>query len=68
MVLKVSVVKTLGDIGRLLLDGDENVASLVVESLLRRVVADALDRVTNDLLVVERGLGRNLSKDHDLRW
>lgn len=65
VVLERAMVKTLGDIGRLLLDGDEHVAGLVVETLLRRVVADLLDRVTDDLLVVDLSLGRDLTKDHD---
>ncbi len=36
------MVETLGNVGRLLLDGDEHVAGLVVEALLGRVVADLL--------------------------
>lgn len=65
MVLEVSVVETLGDVGRLLLNRDEDVASLVVETLLGRVVTDALDRVTDDLLVVDVGLGGDLTENHD---
>lgn len=65
VVLESSVVESLGDIGRLLLDGDEDVAGLVVESLLRVVVADALDGITDDLLVVEVRLGGDLTEDHD---
>jgi hypothetical protein len=60
-----AVVETLGNVGRLLLDSDEDVAGLVVEALGRVVVADVLDGVADDLLVVEVGLGRNLAKDHD---
>lgn len=59
------VVKTLGDIGRLLLNGDEQVAGLIVETLGRVIIADALDSLTDDLLVVELGLGGNLTEDHD---
>lgn len=59
------VVQTLGDIGRLLLNGDQQVEGLVVEALGRVIVADALDGVTDDLLVVELGLGGDLTKDHD---
>lgn len=59
------VVKTLGDIGRLLLNGDEQVAGLVVETLGRVIIADALDSLTDDLLVVELGLGGNLTENHD---
>jgi hypothetical protein len=59
------VVKTLGDIGGLLLNGDEEVKGLVVETLLGVIVTDVLDGVTDDLLVVEPGLGGNLTEDHD---
>ncbi len=59
------VVQTLGNVGRLLLDGDEQVAGLVVEALGRVIVANVLDGVADDLLVVEAGLGRDLAKDHD---
>lgn len=59
------VVKTLGNIGALLLNGNEDVASLVVEALLGRVVANLLDGVTDDLLVVDLGLGGDLTEDHD---
>lgn len=59
------VVETLSDIGRLLLDGNENVAGLVVEALVGGVVADVLDGTTDDLLVVEVGLGGDLTEDHD---
>lgn len=59
------VVKTLSDIGGLLLNGDEQVAGLVVEALSRVIVADVLDGLANDLLVVELGLGGDLTKDHD---
>lgn len=59
------VVETLGDIRRLLLNGDEQVAGLVVETLGGVIVADVLDGVADDLLVVELGLGGDLAKDHD---
>ena len=59
------VVETLSNIGALLLNGNEDVASLVVEALLGRVVANVLDGVTDDLLVVDLGLGGDLTEDHD---
>ena len=59
------VVETLSNVGRLLLNSNEDVACLVVEALLRGVVTDVLDGTTNDLLVVEVGLGGNLTEDHD---
>ena len=58
-------VKALRDIGRLLLDGDEKVESLVVEALGGIIVADVLDGVADNLLVVELGLGADLTEDHD---
>jgi hypothetical protein len=58
-------VKTLGDIGRLLLDGDEKVKGLVVEALGGVIVTNVLDSVTDNLLVVDLGLGGDLAEDHD---
>lgn len=58
-------VKTLSDIGGLLLDGDEEVQGLVVEALGGVIVADVLDGLANNLLVVELGLGGDLAEDHD---
>jgi hypothetical protein len=43
------VVKTLGNIWRLLLDGDEDVAGLVVEALGGIIVTNVLDGSTDDL-------------------
>lgn len=59
------VVQTLGDIGRLLLNGDQQVQGLVVETLGGVIVANVLDGVTDNLLVVELGVGGDLTKDHD---
>lgn len=59
------VVETLGDIGRLLLNGDQHVAGLVVKALLGVVVANVLDGVSHNLLVVQSGLGSDLTEDHD---
>lgn len=58
------VVQTLGDIGRLLLNGNQDVAGLVVETLLGGIVADVLDGTTDDLLVVKLGLGGDFTEDH----
>lgn len=57
--------QTLRDIGRLLLDGNKDVAGLVVEALVRVVIADLLDSITDDLLVVQVGLGGDLTEHHD---
>lgn len=59
------VVKTLSDIGGLLLNGNQDVAGLVVKALLGGIVTDVLDSATDDLLVVQVGLGGNLTEDHD---
>jgi hypothetical protein len=59
------VVETLGDIRGLLLNGDEQVAGLVVKALGGVIVSDVLDGVTDNLLVVELGLGGDLTEDHD---
>ena len=58
-------METLGDIGGLLLDSDEKVEGLVVEALGRVIIANALDGLTDHLLVVNLGLGGDLAKDHD---
>lgn len=58
-------VEALSDIGGLLLNGDEKVERLVVEALGRVIIADALDGLADDLLVVNLGLGGDLAKDHD---
>lgn len=59
------VVQALSDIGGLLLDGDKDVAGLVVEALGGVIVTDVLDGTTDDLLVVELGLGGDLAENHD---
>ena len=65
LLQRLLVVQTLRDIGALLLNGNEDIAGLVVEALLRAVVANVLDGLTNDLLVVDAGLGGDLAEDHD---
>lgn len=59
------VVQALGDIGGLLLDGDEDIAGLEIKALGGVVVTNILDGIADDLLVVEAGLGGDLTKDHD---
>jgi hypothetical protein len=71
------LVDSLGNVGGLLLNGNHDVAGLVVEALEMRldeqmwftlgrvIVADLLDSTTDDLLVIEVGVGRDLAKDHD---
>lgn len=59
------MVETLSNVGRLLLNGNQDVTGLVVETLLGRVVTDLLDGVSNDLLVVDLRPGGDLTEDHD---
>jgi hypothetical protein len=58
-------LRYLSNVRGLLLDGDEHVASLVVETLAGVVEADVLDGIADNLLVVKVGLGGDLSEDHD---
>ena len=54
----------LGDIGTLLLDGNEDGARVVVKTLGAVVVADLLDGLADDLVVVEDGGGGDLTENH----
>ena len=65
VVLEGAMVETLSDIRRLLLNGDEDVAGLVVETLGRVVVSNVPDGISDDLLVVELGLCGYFAKNHD---
>ena len=65
VVLERTLVKTLGDVRRLLFNGDEDVAGLVVKTLFRVVVPNILDGFPNDLLVVDLGLGGYFAENHD---
>lgn len=57
--------KTLSNIRGLLLDGNKDVAGLVIETLGRVIITNLLDGVTDDLLVVKLCLGGDFTKDHD---
>ena len=57
------MVETLGDFSGLLLNSNEDVTGLVVETLVRVVVTDLLDGVSDNLLVIDRTLERDLSED-----
>jgi len=58
-------VDTLGNIGGLLLNSNDDVAGLVVNTLLGVVVADLLEGLAHDSLVVHLSLGSDLTEDHD---
>ena len=59
------IMKTLGDVRGLLLDGHEDIAGLVIETLVRAIIANVLDSVTDNFLVVQAGLGGDFTEDHD---
>lgn len=58
-------VETLGNVLRLLLNGDKDVTGFVVETFVGIIVSDFLDSTTDDLLVVKLGAGGDFTKDHD---
>lgn len=75
------LVDTLGNVGRLFFETVDDGAGAIVQSLLVRIVTDFLffmvlfivkikinyylDFVTNDILIVDVGLGRDLPTHHD---
>jgi len=65
IVLRLVHVNTLSDIGGLLLDSNDDVAGLVVNTLLSIIIADLLESIADDLLVVDVGLGSDLTENHD---
>lgn len=58
-------VDALGDIGALLLDGDDDVAGVAVDALVGGGVADVADGGTDDVLEIDLGVGGDLTEDHD---
>ena len=64
-VFQFHVVDRLGDIRRLLLNSHNDIASSVVHSLGNIIVSNIAEGLTDDLLVVNRGRGGNLTEDHD---
>jgi len=65
VVVVLANVHSGRNLGTLLLNGHQDVARLVVKALARVVVADALDRVSHNLLVVQHSSRGNLSKHHN---
>lgn len=57
------MVKTLGDLSGLLLNGNKDVTGLVVETLVRVVVTDLLDGISDNRLVIDRTLEGDLTED-----
>lgn len=60
------MVKTLGDLSGLLLNGNKDVTGLVVETLVRVVVTDLLDGISDNRLVIDRTLEGDLTEDLDV--
>lgn len=58
-------VDALGDIGALLLDGDDDVAGVAVDALVGGGVADVADGGADDVLEIDLGVGGDLTEDHD---
>jgi len=58
-------VDGVGDLGGLLLKSDDNLAGLVVASFVSMVVADLLESVADNLLVVYGCLGGDFTENHD---
>ena len=59
-----SAENALVNVRGLLLNSNNNICSLVVKALVLRVIANVLNCVAHYLLVVDRGLGGDLAKDH----
>jgi len=59
------MIQSLGDVRRLLFDGNEDVTRLVIKPFERIVVPDLLDGLANDLLIVKPGLGGDFTENHD---
>ena len=59
------LVDALGDVGRLLVDRDDDAAGLEVEAVLRARVADLGDRLAHDRADVDVGVRRDLAGDDD---
>lgn len=64
-VLQLVGIDGLGDIRGLLLNGNDDVASAVVQTLGDVIVTDVLQGLTDDLLVVDSGGGGDLTEDHN---
>ncbi len=64
LVAGAAGVDALADVARLFVDRRQDRAGLVVEAELRARVADVLDGLTDDLLVVDGTVGGDLAGDH----
>ena len=58
-------LEALCDVRGLLLDGYHNIAGLVIKPLTRIIIANVFDGAANDFLIVQSGIGGDLTKHHD---
>ena len=58
-------IDRLSNVRRLFLNGDNDIARLVIKAFGRVVVANVLDGIADDLFVVDRRRRGDLAKDHD---
>ena len=59
------MIDALGDVGRLLVDRDDDATRLGVEAELRARVADLADELADEPRDVDLRLGRDLARDDD---
>ncbi|KAH3664771.1 hypothetical protein OGATHE_003586 [Ogataea polymorpha] len=59
------IVQTLSNVWRLLLDSDQNITCLIIETFVGVIISNVLNGISDDLLVVQVGLGGDLTKHHD---
>merc|ERR1719221_1639134 len=58
-------VHTAGDVGRLLLQGDQQVHGLAVEAFAGVIISNVLHCVPHNLLIIDMSLASDLSTHHD---
>ena len=61
-ILQSSMIQTSRNLRTLLLDSHQDIAGLVIEPLLRRVIPNLLDGLSDDLLVIDLGFRCDLPK------
>jgi len=65
VVLERTMVQTLSNVGRLLLDGYKDIAGLVVETFGGIVISDLFDGLSDNLLIVKLGFSGDFAEHHD---
>jgi hypothetical protein len=56
---------TICNLGRLLFDSNENIASLVIKTLVAAIVSNLLDSITDDLLIIKSSLCCDFAENHN---